>query len=176
MAAASGILHRAFQVAGFFSNPKPPPAWGGMRRCREPRFHIRSGSRPGARQPVQGSEERGMQIEQRIVGDVAIVKVTGDITLGKGGDVILKDKINSLLQQGQRKLVLDLGDVSYVDSAGLGQLVQVHATTTRQGGTLKVLNVTKRLRDLLVVTKLLVVFDAFDSEADALASFKPAAV
>jgi anti-sigma B factor antagonist len=117
-----------------------------------------------------------MQIEQRIAGDVAIVKVTGDITLGKGGDVILKDKINSLLQQGQRKLVLDLGDVSYVDSAGLGQLVQVHATTTRQGGTLKLLNVTKRLRDLLVVTKLLVVFDAFDSEADALASFKPAAV
>jgi anti-sigma B factor antagonist len=88
----------------------------------------------------------------------------------------LKDKINSLLQQGHRKLLLDLGDVSYVDSAGLGQLVQVHATTTRQGGSLKLLNVTKRLRDLLVVTKLLVVFDAFDSEAEALASFKSAAV
>jgi anti-sigma B factor antagonist len=118
-----------------------------------------------------------MQIEQRIAGEVAIVKVTGDITLGKGGDVILKDKINSLLQQGHRKLLLDLGNVSYVDSAGLGQLVQVHATTTRQGGTLKLLSVTKRLRDLLVVTKLLVVFDAFDSEADALASFeKPAGV
>jgi anti-sigma B factor antagonist len=118
-----------------------------------------------------------MQIEQRIAGEVAIVKVTGDITLGKGGDVILKDKINSLLQQGHRKILLDLGDVSYVDSAGLGQLVQVHATTTRQGGSLKLLNVTRRLRDLLVVTKLLVVFDAFDSEADALASFtKPAGV
>jgi anti-sigma B factor antagonist len=117
-----------------------------------------------------------MEIGQRIAGDVAVVKVTGDITLGKGGDVILKDKINSLLQQGHRKLLLDLGDVSYVDSAGLGQLVQVHATTTRQGGSLKLLNVTKRLRDLLVVTKLLVVFDAFDSEAEALASFKSAAV
>jgi anti-sigma B factor antagonist len=116
-----------------------------------------------------------MEIGQRIAGDVAVVKVTGDITLGKGGDVILKDKINSLLQQGHRKLLLDLGDVSYVDSAGLGQLVQVHATTTRQGGSLKLLNVTKRLRDLLVVTKLLVVFDAFDSEAEALASFKSAA-
>jgi anti-sigma B factor antagonist len=112
-----------------------------------------------------------MQIEQRIAGDVAIVKVTGDITLGKGGDVILKDKINSLLQQGHRKLLLDMGNVSYVDSAGLGQLVQVHATTTRQGGVLKLLSVTKRLRDLLVVTKLLVVFDAFDEEREALASF-----
>jgi len=116
-----------------------------------------------------------MQIEQRIVGDVAVVTVNGDITLGKGGDVILKDKVNSLLQQGHRKLVLDLGNVSYVDSAGLGQLVQVHATTTRQGGALKVLNVTKRLRDLLVVTKLLVVFDAYDSEAAAIASFDKAA-
>jgi anti-sigma B factor antagonist len=117
-----------------------------------------------------------MQTEQRIVGDVAIITVKGDITLGKGGDVILKDKVNSLLQQGHRKLLLDLGDVSYVDSAGLGQLVSVHATTMRQGGALKVLNVTKRLKDLLVVTKLLVVFDAFDSEAEALASFESASV
>jgi len=118
-----------------------------------------------------------MQIEQRIVGDVAVITVTGDITVGKGGDVILKDKINSLLQQGHRKLLLDLGGVSYVDSAGLGQLVSVHATTTRQGGVLRLLNVTKRLKDLLVVTKLLVVFDAYDNEAEALASFvKPAGV
>ena len=71
-----------------------------------------------------------MQIEQRMAGDVAVVAITGDITLSKGGDVILKDKIQSLLQQGHRKLLLDLGSVSYVDSAGLGQLVQVHATTT----------------------------------------------
>ena len=91
-----------------------------------------------------------MQIEQRIVGDVAVIKVMGDITVGKGGDIILKDKINSLLQQGQRKLLLDLGGVSYVDSAGLGQLVSVHATTTRQNGVLRLLNVTKRLKDLLV--------------------------
>ena len=119
-----------------------------------------------------------MQVEQRIAGDVAVITVTGDITLCKGGDVLLKDKINSLLQQGHRKLLLDLGAVSYVDSAGLGQLVQVHATTTRQGGTLKLLNPTKRLRDLLVLTKLLVVFDAFEDEDAALASFrnKPAGV
>ena len=70
-----------------------------------------------------------MQIGQRMAGDVAIVEITGDITLSKGGDVIIKDKIQSLLQQGNRKLLLDLGNVSYVDSAGLGQLVQVYATT-----------------------------------------------
>src|SRR6187397_1345590 len=112
-----------------------------------------------------------MQFETEVKDDVIIVRVNGDISLGKGSDVILKDKINSLLQQGHRKLLLDLGGVSYVDSAGLGQLVSVHATTTRQNGVLRLLNVTKRLKDLLVVTKLLVVFDAFDDEAEALASF-----
>jgi len=112
-----------------------------------------------------------MQLEQRIVGNVAVIKVTGDITLNKGGDVLLKDKVQSLLQQGQKNLVIDLSGVSYVDSAGLGELVQAYATTKNRGGALKLLNVTKRLRDLLVVTKLLTVFDAYDSEADALASF-----
>jgi anti-sigma B factor antagonist len=113
-----------------------------------------------------------MQIEQRVVGEVAIIQVLGDITLGKGGDVILKDKIQSLLQQGYRKLLLDMGNVSYVDSAGLGQLVQVYATTSHLGGSLKLLNLTKRLKDLLVLTKLLTVFDTYDSESEALASFK----
>ena len=112
-----------------------------------------------------------MQIEQRVVGEVAIIQVLGDITLGKGGDVILKDKIQSLLQQGFRKMLLDMGNVSYVDSAGLGQLVQVYATTSHLGGSLKLLNLTKRLKDLLVLTKLLTVFETYDSEAEALASF-----
>ena len=71
-----------------------------------------------------------MQIDQRVNGDVTVVVISGDITLSKGGDVLLKDKIQSLLQQGHRKILLDLGDVSYVDSAGLGQLVQVYATTS----------------------------------------------
>ena len=111
-----------------------------------------------------------MQIEQRLNGDVAIVAIMGDITLSKGGDVLLKDKIQSLLQQGHRKLLLDLGNVSYVDSAGLGQLVQVYATTSHLGGSLKLLTLTKRLKDLRVLTKLLTVFDAYDSEAEAIAS------
>ena len=112
-----------------------------------------------------------MQIEEKMAGDVAVIKITGDITLNQGGDVLLKDKIQSLLQQGRSKLVLDLGGVSYVDSAGLGQLVQIHATTKAKGGSLRIANVTKRLKDLLVVTKLVTVFDSYDSEAEALASF-----
>jgi anti-sigma B factor antagonist len=112
-----------------------------------------------------------MQIETREVNDVVVVRVVGDITLGQGGDVLLKDKINSLLQQGHRKLLIDLGQVSYVDSAGLGQLVSIHATATRVGAALKLLNVTRRLRDLLVVTKLLTVFDTFDNESAALQDF-----
>ena len=113
-----------------------------------------------------------MQIEERAAGDVTVIKVIGDITLNKGGDILLKDKINSLLQQGQKKVLLDLGAVSYVDSAGLGQLVHVHTTTTHHGGKLKLLNLSKRLNDLLVVTKLATVFDSYENEAEALNSFK----
>jgi len=112
-----------------------------------------------------------MQLEQRIAGDVVIIKVTGDITLNKGGDVLLKDKVQSLLQQGHKKLLIDLSGVSYVDSAGLGELVQAYATTKNRGGALKLLNVTKRLKDLLVITRLLTVFDTYDDEATALESF-----
>ena len=112
-----------------------------------------------------------MQLEQRIVGQVAVVTITGDITLNKGGDVLLKDKVQSLIQQGQKNILLDLSGVSYVDSAGLGELVQAYATTKNRGGALRLLNVTKRLKDLLVVTKLLTVFDTYETEAEGLASF-----
>jgi len=112
-----------------------------------------------------------MEIEERVIGAVMVIRVTGDITLNKGGDVILKDKINSVLQQGQKKLLLDLGGVAYVDSAGLGQLVQVKVTASRSGAELKLLNITKRLQDLLVVTRLSTVFDSYEDEAAALASF-----
>jgi anti-sigma B factor antagonist len=112
-----------------------------------------------------------MRLEERTVGDIVIVRARGEITLNAGNDVLLRDKIRSLLQQGRTSIVLDLGDVSYVDSAGLGQLVQVYATTRKAGGSLKLLNLTKRLHDLLVVTKLLTVFESYDTEADAIASF-----
>jgi anti-sigma B factor antagonist len=115
-----------------------------------------------------------MQLEQRIVDNVAIITVTGDITLSKGGDVLLKDKVQSLLHQGYTNLLIDLSGVSYVDSAGLGELVQTYVTAKNRGGRLRLLNPTKRLKDLLVVTKLLTVFESYDNEAAAVASFQAA--
>jgi anti-sigma B factor antagonist len=112
-----------------------------------------------------------MNISERTVGDVLIVDVAGKVTLGDGGDAMLKDKMGSLVQQGHRKVLLNLGEVSYVDSAGLGAIVQAYATLNKNGGTLKLLNATKRIKDLLSITKLLTIFDTFDNEADAVKSF-----
>jgi anti-sigma B factor antagonist len=110
-----------------------------------------------------------MKLQQRILNDVALVTVNGDIT--KGAELALKDKINSLLNEGYRKLLIDLGGVGAVDSGGLGQLAAIKATVARQGGDVKLLRITRRLNDLLVVTRLLTVFQTFDDEAAALASF-----
>jgi len=111
-----------------------------------------------------------MQIEERSAGEVTLLDLKGKMTLGEG-DELLKDKINSLANQGQRKLVLNLADVPYVDSAGLGAIVGAYTTMTRQGGQLKLLNLTKRITDLLAITKLLTVFETYESEADAVRSF-----
>ena len=111
-----------------------------------------------------------MLIEERPTGDVMILDLKGKLTIGEG-DELLKDKINSLIQQGHRKLVLNLEGVPYVDSAGLGEIVRTYTTVSRQGGNLKLLNLTKRIEDLLSITKLLTVFDTFESEQDALKSF-----
>jgi anti-sigma B factor antagonist len=115
-----------------------------------------------------------MQIEERTVGGVTILDLKGKLVLGDG-DTLLKDKIHSLVNQGRKQFVLNLGDVPYIDSAGIGEVVRTHTTVSRAGGSLKLLNVTKRIHDLLVITKLLTVFDTFESEAEALRSF-PAAV
>ena len=112
-----------------------------------------------------------MQIEERPSGDVMILDVTGKLTIGEG-DELLKDKINSLIQQGHKKLLLNLEGVPYVDSAGLGEIVRTYTTVSRQGGDLKLLNLTKRIEDLLTITKLLTVFDTYNTESEALASFK----
>src|SRR5262247_2909489 len=111
-----------------------------------------------------------MEIEERSTGDVVILDLKGKITLGEG-DEILKDKVNSLVNQGQRKIVLNLADVPYLDSAGLGEVVRAYTTVSRQGGSLKLLSRTKRITDLLSITKLLTVFETFDSENDAVRSF-----
>ena len=113
-----------------------------------------------------------MHISERAVGDVMIVDVSGKITLGEGGDVVLKDKMQSLMQQGKKNVVLNLGEVSYVDSAGLGEIVQAYATMNKGGGALKLLNTTKRIKDLLAITELLTVFECHDNESEAVKSFK----
>ncbi len=116
-----------------------------------------------------------MQIDERAVGDVMVLDLTGKVTLGQG-DELLKDKVNSLVNQGQRKIILNLGNVPYIDSAGLGEIVRAYTTVSRQGGSLKLLNLTKRITDLLSITKLLTVFETYDSEADAVRSFSTAKV
>lgn len=115
-----------------------------------------------------------MQITERSVGDVMVLDVKGKITLGEG-DEMLKDKVNSLVNQGQRKIILNLAEVPYLDSAGLGEVVRAYTTVSRQGGSLKLLNLTKRITDLLSITKLLTVFETFDSENDAVRSFSASA-
>ncbi|HET9358572.1 MAG TPA: STAS domain-containing protein [Vicinamibacterales bacterium] len=115
-----------------------------------------------------------MQIEERSAGDVTILDLKGKMTLGEG-DEALKDKINSLVLQGRKKLVLNLAEVPYIDSAGLGEIVRTFTTVSRQGGSLKLLSLTKRITDLLAITKLLTVFETHDNEADAIRSFQPSA-
>jgi anti-sigma B factor antagonist len=113
-----------------------------------------------------------MHIHERAIGDVTIIDVNGRMTLGEGQE-LLRDKVNSLIQQGQKKLVLNLAEVPYIDSAGLGEIVRTYTTVSHQGGALKLLNLTKRIQDLLAITKLLTVFETFDAEADAVGSFGP---
>jgi anti-sigma B factor antagonist len=115
-----------------------------------------------------------MQIDQRAVGDVVVLDLKGRVTLGEG-DELLKDKVNSLLNQNQKKIVLNLAEVPYIDSAGLGEIVRTYTTVSRQGGNLKLLNLTKRITDLLSITKLLTVFETFESENDAVRSFAQSA-
>jgi anti-sigma B factor antagonist len=114
-----------------------------------------------------------MSVSERQDGGVTIVDVTGRLVLGDAADAV-RDKVRSLLQQGRLQIVVNLGDVTYMDSSGLGVLVSSFATVNRQGGALKLLNLTKRLQDLLVITKLLNVFDCYENEAAAVRSFSKA--
>ena len=115
-----------------------------------------------------------MQIEERAAGDVTILDLKGKMTLGEG-DEILKDKVNSLAMQDKEKIVLNLSGVPYIDSAVLGEIVRTYTTVSRQGGSLKLLGLTKRITDLLSITKLLTVFETYDNEADAVRSFSSSA-
>ncbi len=112
-----------------------------------------------------------MQLKTRKVDAVNVVDINGKITLGEG-NIILRDTIRNLLSRGEKKILLNLGDVTYIDSSGIGELVSSFTTTTNQGGQLKLLNLTKKVQDLLQITKLLTVFEVYGSEADAIQSFK----
>ena len=115
-----------------------------------------------------------MQIEERAVGDVVVLDLKGRVTLGEG-DQLLKDKVNSLVNQGRKRIVLNLAGVPYIDSAGLGEIVGSYTTVSRQGGSLKLLNLTKKITDLLAITKLWTVFETFESEDEAVRSFSASA-
>ena len=112
-----------------------------------------------------------MKSSTRQVNGVTIVDLSGRITLGEGS-VLLRDMVRDLVTKGQRKILLNLGDVTYIDSSGIGELVSAFTTVRNQGGELKLLNLTKKVHDLLQITKLYTVFDVKDDEATAVAAFK----
>ena len=111
-----------------------------------------------------------MTIQERASGAVTVLDLDGKLVLGDG-DVLLKDKIHSLVFQNKKQIVLNMGGVSYVDSSGLGALIAVYVTAQNNGGRIKLLNLTKRLSDLLSIAKLTTVFETYDSEPDAVRSF-----
>ncbi len=111
-----------------------------------------------------------MKVNSRQVNGITIVDLSGRITLGEGS-VVLKDTIRDLVSKGQKRILLNLGDVTYIDSSGIGELVSAYTTVKNQGGELKLLNLTKKVHDLLQITKLYTVFDIKDDEGAAVASF-----
>jgi anti-sigma B factor antagonist len=119
---------------------------------------------------IKGTTPAKMQTATRQVADVTIVDVSGRITLGDG-NVALREIVRALAENGQKRIVLNLGEVHYVDSSGVGELVKTHTTLRNQGGQLKLANLHKRVNDLLNMTRLSAVFDIYKDEASAVASF-----
>lgn len=109
-------------------------------------------------------------IEERTVGPVTVLDLVGRLTIDRGAERI-KDKVNSLIEQRRTQIVLNLRDVPYIDSAGLGQLVASYGSVKRAGGSMKLLNVNSRNHDLLSITRLVTIFESFDTEAEAVQSF-----
>ena len=111
-----------------------------------------------------------VKLNTRQVGDVAVVDVAGRITLGEGSSA-LRDTLRDMITKNQKKILLNLGEVNYIDSSGIGELVSGFTTVTNSGGQLKLLNLNKRVKDLLQITKLYTVFDVHEDEAGAIRSF-----
>ena len=112
-----------------------------------------------------------LDVRERQAGDVTILDMSGEVRIGEGS-IALRDAIRKLSSEGKKKLLLNLGGVNYVDSSGIGELIANYTTVSRQGGQLKLLNLTDRIQNLLVITKLLTVFDVYEDEATALKSFE----
>ena len=112
-----------------------------------------------------------LDLKERQAGDVTILDLSGEVRIGDSS-VALRDTIRNLADQGKKKVLLNLGGVKYIDSSGIGELIANYTTVKRGGGQLKLLNLTDRVQNLLVITKLLTVFDAYDNEAEALKSFE----
>jgi anti-sigma B factor antagonist len=112
-----------------------------------------------------------LDVNERQAGDVTILDLNGEVRLGDSS-VALRDSVRKLADVGKKKVLLNLAGVKYIDSSGIGELIANYTTISRQGGQLKLLNLTDRIQNLLVITKLLTVFDSYDDEAEALKSFQ----
>lgn len=112
-----------------------------------------------------------MKISWRDEGSVTVIEPKGKITIGEG-DVLLRDEITKLLAEGKKKLVLDLGGVSYMDSAGVGELVSVYTSVKNRGGELKLSCLTRKIKDLLAITQLMTIFDTYETTQEGIASFQ----
>jgi anti-sigma B factor antagonist len=112
-----------------------------------------------------------MKIDVRTIGDAKILDCSGKITLGEG-TMSIRNSVRDILQSGAKKIALNLADINYIDSSGVGELVSTYTSVVNGGGQLKLLNLTKKSRELLTITKLLTVFDVFDDENAMLASYR----
>ena len=112
-----------------------------------------------------------VKLNTRQIGDVTVIDAAGRITLGEGSTAF-RETIKDLVAKGQKKVLLNLAEISYIDSSGIGEMVSGFTSVSNAGGQLKLLNLTKRVQDLLQITKLYTVFEVFDDEAVALSSFQ----
>lgn len=115
-----------------------------------------------------------MRIVERQIGDVTILDLHGKILIGEGDDV-LREAVTKLADAGKKRVILNLGNVPYVDNAGLGEIVRCYTTLSRKGSELRLLNLMRKIEDLLAVTKLLTLFETYDNEDEAVRSFHPQA-
>ena len=111
-----------------------------------------------------------MKIDVRTIGDAKILDCSGKITLGEG-TISIRNTVRDLLESGSKKIILNLAEITYIDSAGIGELVSTYTTVLNNGGRLKLLNLTNKIQQLLTITKLLTVFDTFENEETALESY-----